>query len=77
MVPGTGHLLMNWAHLHVSLSFAGIIMLAIPVISSIGAWLFLNERVTIIQVSGMFVVISVLILVVKREAEMTVSVRDS
>ena len=68
---------MNWAHLHVSLSFAGIIMLAIPVISSIGAWLFLNESVTIIQVSGMFVVISVLILVVKREAEMTVSVRDS
>ena len=52
-------------------------MLAIPVISSIGAWLFLNESVTIIQVSGMFVVISVLILVVKREAEMTVSVRDS
>tara|TARA_B100000131_G_scaffold72432_1_gene68677 strand:- start:12953 stop:13852 length:900 start_codon:yes stop_codon:yes gene_type:complete len=77
MVPGTGHLLMNWAHLHVSLSFAGIIMLAIPVISSLGAWLFLNERVTIIQVFGMFVVISVLILVVKREAEMTVSVRDS
>ncbi|CAI8383110.1 MAG: Uncharacterised protein [Acidimicrobiales bacterium AG-410-I20] len=77
MVPGTGHLLMNWAHLHVSLSFAGVIMLAIPVISSVGAWLFLDERVTIVQVSGMFIVISVLILVVKREAQMAVSVRNS
>jgi drug/metabolite transporter (DMT)-like permease len=30
-VPGTGHYLMNWAHLHVSLSVAGLLTLAIPV----------------------------------------------
>ena len=73
-VPGTGHLLMNWAHLHVTLSFAGVIMLSIPVISSLGAWLFLDERVTEIQIIGMVVVISTLFLVAKREAEISTTI---
>lgn len=71
LVPGTGHFLMNWAHLHVTLSFAGMMMLSIPVISSIGAWLFLNEHVTVVQAFGMVIVIATLILVAKREAEIT------
>ena len=75
-VPGTGHLLMNWAHLHVTLSFAGVIMLSIPVISSVGAWLFLDERVTEIQIIGMVVVISTLFLVAKREAAISATIRD-
>jgi drug/metabolite transporter (DMT)-like permease len=67
---------MNWAHLHVTLSFAGIMMLSIPVISSVGAWLFLDERVTEIQIIGMVIVISTLFLVAKREAEISTTIRD-
>ncbi|HJP16195.1 MAG TPA: DMT family transporter [Acidimicrobiales bacterium] len=76
LVPGTGHSLMNWAHLHIPLSFAGMMLLSIPVLSSIGAWLFLNEHVTVVQAAGMVIVIATLILVAKREAEIAVAIRD-
>ena len=69
-IPGTGHFLMNWAHLHVSLSLTGLLTLGIPVISGIGAWLALDERVTPIQVLGMVVVLAVLVTVIVRDARL-------
>ena len=69
-VPGTGHVLMNWAHLHVSLSLTGLLTLAIPVISGIGAWLALDERVTPVQGLGMAVVLAVLVVVIVRDARL-------
>ena len=51
-------------------------MLSIPVISSLGAWLFLDERVTEIQIIGMVIVISTLFLVAKREAAISTTIRD-
>ena len=69
-VPGTGHFLMNWAHLHVSLTLAGLLTLAIPVLSAGGGWLVLDQRLTVVQVLGMVVVLSTLVLVVRRDARM-------
>ena len=69
-VPGTGHFLMNWAHLHVSLSLTGLLTLAIPVISGIGAWIVLDERVTPVQGLGMAVVLAVLVIVIVRDARL-------
>jgi drug/metabolite transporter (DMT)-like permease len=69
-IPGTGHFLMNWAHLHVSLSLTGLLTLGIPVISGIGAWLALDERVTPIQVVGMVVVLAVLVTVIVRDTRL-------
>ena len=69
-VPGTGHFLMNWAHLHVSLSLTGLLTLAIPVISGIGAWIVLDERVTPVQGLGMAVVLAVLVVVIVRDARL-------
>ena len=69
-VPGTGHYLMNWAHLHVSLTLTGFLTLAIPVLSAGGGWLVLDQRLTAVQVIGMVVVLSTLVVVVRRDARM-------
>ena len=69
-VPGTGHYLMNWAHLHVSLSVAGLLTLAIPVLSALGAWLILDQHLTPVQALGGVVVLGVLAGVVRRDARM-------
>jgi drug/metabolite transporter (DMT)-like permease len=69
-VPGTGHYLMNWAHLHVSLSVAGLLTLAIPVVSVLGAWLILDQHLTPVQALGGVVVLGVLAGVVRRDARL-------
>jgi len=69
-VPGTGHYLMNWAHLHVSLSVAGLLTLAIPVLSALGAWLMLDQYLTPVQALGGVVVLGVLAGVVRRDARL-------
>ena len=69
-VPGTGHFLMNWAHLHVSLTLTGFLTLAIPVLSAGGGWLVLDQRLAPVQVLGMVVVLSALVIVVRRDARL-------
>ncbi|MEM8706976.1 MAG: DMT family transporter, partial [Actinomycetota bacterium] len=44
-VPGTGHMLMNWAHAHVRLVIASMLNLAVPALSTAGAFFFLGEEV--------------------------------
>jgi len=67
-IPGSGHFLMNWAHLHVSLSLTGLLMLAIPVFSAGGAWIFLEQNISILQIAGGLVVITALIIVTRDDA---------
>ena len=69
IVPGTGHFLMNWAHAKIRLSVSGVLTLGIPVLSTIGAVLFLDEGLVAVQVIGMVVVIAALVFIVLREAE--------
>lgn len=69
VVPGTGHLLMNWAHAEIRLSVAGVLTLGVPVLSTIGAYLFLDEGLEPVQVLGMVTVVGSLVFVVLREAE--------
>ena len=69
-VPGTGHMLMNWAHAHVRLVIASMLNLAVPALSTAGAFLFLDEDVNAVQVAGVAIVISGLAFVVRREAEL-------
>ena len=71
-IPGTGHLLMNWAHLHVALSLAGMLTLATPALSALGAWLVLDQRLTMVQAIGMAVVIASLVVVVRLDARLHV-----
>lgn len=58
--PGTGHLLMNWAHGHVTLTLASLTTIGVPVISVIGAYFLFDESLVWIQVAGLALVLAVL-----------------
>ncbi len=67
VVPGTGHLLINWAHSRVRLVITSMLVLAIPPLSTAAAAVVLHERVTAAQVVGMVIVLGALALLIKRE----------
>jgi len=57
--PGTlGHALTNWAHAHVTAFVASMILLAVPVVATAGAHVFLGEPVSLLQVLGAAVVLA-------------------
>jgi drug/metabolite transporter (DMT)-like permease len=70
LVPGTGHLLMNWAHPHVKLTVTSMLTLAIPVLTTIGGAVFLDEPVDVLQVAGIAVVLGALAEVIRRESQL-------
>ena len=57
LIPGTGHLLMNWSHAHIALTVASMLTLSIPVLSTIGAAAVLDEQIVGWQVVGMAIVV--------------------
>ncbi len=63
---GVGHFLMNFAHPHIPLYLASLLTLAVPVMSTTVALLFLDEPLNGIQVLGMAVVLGAVGLVVLR-----------
>jgi len=69
-VPGTGHLLMNWSHPRVRLAISSMLTLAVPVLSTIGGVIFLDQSVGTVQVIGIAVVLAALSMVIRREAQL-------
>ena len=69
-VPGTGHLLMNWAHRHVPLTVASMAKLLAPPVSMIGAAVFLDEPITVPQAIGGAIVLAVLAAVIRRDLQL-------
>jgi drug/metabolite transporter (DMT)-like permease len=63
---GLGHFLMNFAHPHIPLYLASLLTLAVPVMSTTVALIFLDESINALQVLGMIVVLSAVGLVVLR-----------
>lgn len=63
-LPGSGHILMNWAHAHTTLMLTSLATLTMPVVSSLGAWVFLDQSVSTLQLAGITVVVTVLAFVV-------------
>jgi drug/metabolite transporter (DMT)-like permease len=63
---GVGHFLMNFAHPHIPLYLASLLTLAVPVMSTTVAFLFLDESVNALQVAGMAVVLLAVGMVVLR-----------
>jgi drug/metabolite transporter (DMT)-like permease len=57
LVPGSGHLLANWAHRYAPISLMSMLTLGIPVVATIGAALFLGEPVTPVEAIGIGLVI--------------------
>lgn len=57
LVGGTGHTLVNYAHAHTKLVMVSLMFLAVPVLSTAWAALFLDEPVNGWQVTGMATVV--------------------
>lgn len=74
-VPGSGHLLMNWAHRHVGLSITSTVTLASTPVSAVGAALFLDEPIVALQVVGAAVTFAALTAVIR--ADLALSDRHS
>ena len=57
VIPGTGHLLLNYAHAHVELSEIGLINVLFNVLVPIYAWWLISESIT--GLTGLGVAIAV------------------
>tara|TARA_B100000482_G_scaffold88563_1_gene63684 strand:- start:616 stop:1506 length:891 start_codon:yes stop_codon:yes gene_type:complete len=66
LIPGTGHLLQNFAHGHVSLVLMGLINLLAVAIVPLYAWWLLAEKPGLVQLVGIAIVIGTLAMVVSR-----------
>jgi drug/metabolite transporter (DMT)-like permease len=66
VVPGGGHLLMNWAHRYSSISLVSTLTLGIPVIGVLGAAIILGEPVAGLQIVGMAIALVGLALIIRR-----------
>ncbi len=61
-----GHLGLNWAHQHVTLTTASLLTLAVPVVSSTIAWFVLDQHLSPVQWVGAGVTLASLCVVVLR-----------
>ena len=66
LVPGGGHLIMNWAHNYAPIMLTSMLTLGIPIVATAGAVVTLGEPVTLGQTLGMAVVIVALAAVLRR-----------
>ncbi len=66
--PGNGHLLVNWAHRRISAALSSLVLASIPLLSSLWAYLVLNEQFTWRHGLGMVVVIAAIELGRRAEA---------
>jgi drug/metabolite transporter (DMT)-like permease len=73
--PGTlGHVLSNWAHAHVTAFVSSMILLAVPVVATAGAYVFLGERFTALQAVGGVVVLFAIAMLVLSTSGATAAV---
>ena len=75
-LPGTGHLLMNWAHGRVRLSLTSMLTLLLPVLSTIGAAVWLGEPMAALQIPGIAIVLVALALAIRRNAALESATAD-
>lgn len=66
-VPGTGHLLMNWAHRSVDVSVSSVVGASNPVFAAGAAWIFLHQTLDFIQVAGGVIGIAAICVVAGRK----------
>lgn len=77
LVPGSGHILINWAHNHTTLVFTSLVTLAMPVLSTVGAAVFLDQQVVAAQVLGIAVVLASLAVVILGDTRGPVAPHES
>ncbi|MCY4068256.1 MAG: DMT family transporter [Acidimicrobiaceae bacterium] len=70
-VPGSGHLLMTWAHKHVRITVSSMALLGAPPLTMVLAAIFLDEPIRAAQVIGGVIVIAAVAGVVRRDLQIT------
>jgi drug/metabolite transporter (DMT)-like permease len=68
LIPGSGHILINWAHAHTTLVLTSLITLGMPVLSTLSAAVVLDQEVVALQVAGIVVVLASLAVVIIGDA---------
>jgi drug/metabolite transporter (DMT)-like permease len=76
IIPGTGHLLTNFAHGHVTLTQMSLISLLFTAVAPLYAWWLIGERIAGQQGVGMAVVLIALSFVVTRPVEVVARTGD-
>lgn len=76
VIPGTGHLLTNFAHGHVTLTQMSLISLLFTAVAPLYAWWLIGERIVSQQGVGMAVVLIALSFVVTRPVEVVARTGD-
>ena len=68
IVFGTGvgaHILVNWAHRYVEVSVSSLMMLLVPVVAGVAAWVILDESLTALQIAGSVVTLAAILVIVR------------
>ncbi len=69
VVPGSGHLVMNWAHRFVDASISSAISCLAPLVAAVVAIPILGQPLTLLQVGGVLVGLSAIAVVAARHRE--------
>lgn len=64
LLPGSGHLLTNYALAHIPLIVPAVLNLFVPAGSTLLAWLLVDERLVAVQVAGVVVVVGALAIMI-------------
>jgi drug/metabolite transporter (DMT)-like permease len=77
--PGTlGHVLMNWAHAHVSAFAISMLLLGVPIVAASGAALVLGEQITWLQLlGGAIVLVAIANVVLRTDRETAEALAES
>jgi drug/metabolite transporter (DMT)-like permease len=68
LLPGSGHILINWAHNHTTITLSSLLTLLMPVISTALAFWWLDQEVTALAIAGIAVVLVALAIVIVGDA---------
>jgi drug/metabolite transporter (DMT)-like permease len=69
IVPGSAHLLMNWAHRYVDASVSSVIGSSNPIVAAVAAMVILGQPLTAVQVGGGLVGIAAIAVVATRHRQ--------
>jgi drug/metabolite transporter (DMT)-like permease len=68
LVPGSAHLVLNWAHRFIDVSVSSVIVSVNPIVAVGSAALVLNQSLNLLQVAGCLVAVLAAALVARRSA---------
>ncbi len=69
VVPGSGHLVMNWAHRYIDASISAAISCLAPLVASVVAIPILSQSLTWLQVTGVLIGLAAIAVVAARHRE--------